>query len=192
MLSAIVYIHGFNSSPQSHKAQQFRQWMAIHHPMYTLHIPALAPYPLDAIHQLENLAKQAPHSTGFIGSSLGGFYATWLAEKFAAPAVLINPAINPFETLSRYLGENQNFHTQERYTLTQQHVDDLRSLYVEKTSHPERLRVLLQTGDETLDFREAATHFYQSPVVIEYGGDHAFQNIERHFSAMLQFLQQHR
>lgn len=181
---AIVYIHGFNSSPQSHKAQLFKQWMAVNHPDITLHIPSLQPFPLDAIAQLDALASLSPKHTGFIGSSLGGYYAAHLAEKWRAPAVLINPAIRPFETLSRYLGENENFHTQERYVLTQQHVDDLRGLYVERTAHPEKILLMVQTADETLDFHEATAHFYNSPAIIEYGGDHAFQNAEQHFQRM--------
>jgi predicted esterase YcpF (UPF0227 family) len=156
-----------------------------------LHIPALKPYPLDAIAQLEELASLNKKHTGFIGSSLGGFYAVHLAEKFNTPAVLINPSVKPFETLSQYLGENENFHTRERYILTQQHVDDLRSLFVPQLTNPERLLLLTQTGDETLDFREGTAHFHSSPAIIEYGGDHAFQNAERHFPLMLQFLQQH-
>ncbi len=188
---SIVYIHGFNSSPQSHKAQQFSQWIARHHPAVTLHVPALKPFPQDAIAQLEELALHAPGKTGFIGSSLGGFYAVHLAEKFSAPAVLINPSVRPFETLSRYLGENENFHTQERYVLTQQHVDDLRAAYVANPAAPEKLLLMVQTADETLDFREATAHFCHSPALIEYGGDHAFQQAERHFSFMLAFLRQH-
>ena len=188
---SIVYIHGFNSSPQSHKAQLFKNWMNATHPDITLHIPALKPYPLDAIAQLEELTNLNKNNTGFIGSSLGGFYAVHLAEKFNAPAVLINPSVKPFETLSRYLGENENFHTQERYTLTQQHVDDLRSLFVPQPTNTEKLLLLTQTGVETLDYREGTAHFHTSPAIIEYGGDHAFQNAERHFPFMLKFLQQH-
>jgi predicted esterase YcpF (UPF0227 family) len=187
MTASIVYIHGFNSSPQSHKAQQFQRWIHQTHPDITLHIPALEPFPRDAIAQLEALAN-LDRKTGFIGSSLGGFYAVYLAEKFNAPAVLINPSVRPFDTLSRYLGENENFHTQQRYVLTQQHVDDLQSLFVEKPSHPEKLLLLTQTGDETLDFHEATQHFHSSPAIIEYGGDHAFQHADRHFPFMLQFI----
>jgi len=185
---SVVYIHGFNSSPQSHKAQLFSRWLTQHHPDIVLHTPALQPFPLDAMAQLEALANLNPANTGFIGSSLGGFYAVNLAEKFNSPAVLINPAVRPFETLSRYLGENENFHTKERYVLTQQHVEDLRSLYIAEPTHPEKLLLLVQTADETLDYREATSQFRSSPAVIEYGGDHAFQNAERHFAAMLNFI----
>ena len=185
----VVYIHGFNSSPQSHKAQQFSQWIAAVHPEVCLHVPALRPYPLEAMAQLETLANAAKGGLGFIGSSLGGFSATYLAEQFRSPAVLVNPAVRPFETLSRYLGENENFHTREHYVLTQQHVDDLRTLYVEVPSQPQRLLLMVQTGDETLDYREACSHYRASPAIIEYGGDHAFQDADRHFATMLAFLQ---
>lgn len=188
MSLSIVYIHGFNSSPQSHKAQCFSRWIADTHPDVILHVPALKPFPLDAIAQLEQLARLNLGHTGFIGSSLGGFYAVNLAEKFNAPAVLVNPSVRPFETLSRYLGENENFHTQERYTLTEQHVEDLQSLYIATPQHPEKLILLTQTGDETLDFREGTAHFHSSPAIIEYGGDHAFANADRHFPLMLDFL----
>lgn len=187
----IIYLHGFNSSPLSSKAQQISHWIATHHPDVRLEIPALKPFPLDAMAQITALADQAPGKLGFIGSSLGGFYASYLAEKFGAPAVLINPAVRPYETLARYLGENENFHTQEKYVLEQQHVDDLRSLYVTQHSQPEKLLLMVQTADETLDFREATAHFHRSPAVIEYGGDHAFQGADRYFALWLDFLRSH-
>lgn len=184
----IVYIHGFNSSPLSHKAQLLQQWLASTHPQVVLVLPSLKPYPLDAIAQLEALIKAAPGKVGLVGSSLGGFYAAYLAEKYALPAVLVNPAVRPFDTLSRYLGENENFHTQEKYVLTQQHVDDLRSLFVEKPSRPHDLWLMVQTADETLDYREATAHYCKSPALVEYGGDHGFQGFERFFMPMLAFL----
>jgi predicted esterase YcpF (UPF0227 family) len=188
---SIIYIHGFNSSPQSHKAQQFKQWAAEYCPDIILHIPLLSPFPLVAIAQLTSIANLSAGRTGFIGSSLGGFYASYLADTFNAPAALINPSVRPFASLSNHLGENENFHTSERYVLTQQHIEDLRSLYVEKSAHPNKLLLLVQTGDETLDFREATAHFYHSPTIIEYGGDHAFQYAERHFPLIVDFLLQH-
>ncbi len=187
----VIYIHGFNSSPLSHKAQQWQRWLDAEQPDVRYAIPALKPYPLDAIQQLSALIQAAPGAVGLVGSSLGGYYATYLAEKFSVPAVLINPAVRPFETLSRYIGENENFHTQEKYVLNQQHVDDLATLYISRTTRPEQLWLLVQTADETLDYREATAHFYRSPAVIEYGGDHSFQHAERFFPAMLDFLLQH-
>lgn len=185
----VMYVHGFNSSPQSHKAQLLQQWLREHHPTVRCELPALSPFPLEAMTQLRAIVQAAPGGVGVVGSSLGGFYAASLAEQFGVRAVLINPAVRPFDSLSRYLGENENFHTQERYVLTQQHVDDLATLYVPVPSQPARLWVMLQTADETLDFREASAHYQHCPMLVEYGGDHSFQRIERWFAPMLAFLQ---
>ena len=186
----VVYIHGFNSSPQSHKAQLLQQWLTAQHPSVQCVLPALSPFPQEAMAQLHAIVRAAPGGVGLIGSSLGGFYASYLVEHEGVPAVLINPAVRPFDTLSRYLGDNENFHTRERYVLTQQHVDDLAALYVPALSHPQRVWLMVQTADETLDFREATQHYVRSPALVEYGGDHSFQHIERWFAPMLAFLQQ--
>lgn len=185
----LVYIHGFNSSPASHKARQLQHWLDAEQPTVQYAIPSLSPFPLEAMAQLTAIVQNAPGRVGLIGSSLGGFYAAYLAERFQLPAVLINPAVRPFDTLSRYLGENENFYTQERYELTQQHVDDLQSLFVERPSRPQQLWLMVQTADETLDYREATTHYRHSPAVIEYGGNHSFEAIERFFTPILAFLQ---
>lgn len=188
MISDILYIHGFNSSPQSYKAQAFSRWLAVSAPHIALQVPALSPYPLEAIAQLQALIDEhAP--AGLIGSSLGGFYATYLAERYNTRACLINPSVYPFETLAHYLGSNQNLYTHERYQFEQQHVEQLRSLYLPELQRPRNLLLLQQTGDETLDYREACARYRQSPAIIEAGGDHAFQGIDRYFPAMLRFLE---
>lgn len=187
----VVYIHGFNSSPASHKAQQLQHWLDVEQPAVHYAIPSLSPFPREAMAQLTAIVQNAPGGVGLIGSSLGGFYAAYLAEQFRLPAVLINPAVRPFDTLSVYLGENENFYTQERYVLTQQHVEDLQSLFVAHPSRPQQLWLMVQTADETLDYREATRHYRRSPAVIEYGGNHSFDAIERFFKPMLAFLQKH-
>jgi predicted esterase YcpF (UPF0227 family) len=185
----VIYIHGFNSSPLSHKSTQLRQWLKKWHPEIHIHIPALPIEPLEAIAQIEAIVKNTTGNIGLIGSSLGGFYAAFLAEKFDAPAVLINPAVRPFNTLSQHLGENKNYYDNKIDTLEQQHVDDLRMLFTEKHNNPQRLLLMVQTADQTLDYREATTHYWRIPAIIEYGGNHSFQNAARFFPTMLQFLQ---
>lgn len=189
MAAQLIYIHGFNSSPQSFKAQQFSRWLKEKHPQIKLAVPALSPYPAQAMQQLRAIAEDASAGTlGLIGSSLGGFYATYLAEHYGCRACLINPSVFPFQTLAKYLGENQNFHTLEKYDFTQAHVDELQTLYIERISRPQDLLLLQQTGDETLDYREACARYAAGPAIIEAGGDHAFQNAERYFGTMLRFL----
>ena len=122
------------------------------------------------------------------GSSLGGFYATWLAEQFDCRAALINPAVRPHTLLKKYLGENKNYHTGESWRFEQRHVDTLREMYLPTIRHPERYLVLLQTGDETLDYRDAAEYYRDCKLVIEQGGSHAFDHFESHIPKILDFL----
>ena len=182
-----IYVHGFNSSPLSAKAQQtmalFRQRGA----EQQLLVPDLAVYPEEAIKQLESLVDSS-ESVVLIGSSLGGFYATWLTEHFdQARAVLVNPAVAPHRLLEGMLGMTQNYHTGARYELTQTHVEQLRALYLEKLRHPERLLLLQQVGDETLDYRDAVGYYSASAQIVQPGGSHAFDNFESMLPLIIEF-----
>lgn len=187
----LLYIHGFNSSPQSHKASVFKQWLAQRCPQITYEVPYLKPYPADAIEQLERLVESyraKNEVVGLVGSSLGGFYAAYLAEKYHLRAVLVNPSVRPFELLHRYIGENKNFYNDDHYLFEQKHVDELKRFYVPQHKHPENLLLMVQSGDESLDFKEATAKYTMSENIIEYGGDHGFQGFERWFEYILQFL----
>lgn len=187
----LLYIHGFNSSPQSHKAATYKTWLTEQHPQIVYEVPYLRPYPAEAIAQLETIVEtylQKKEPIGLVGSSLGGFYAAWLAEKYNLRAVLVNPSIRPFELLSRYIGENKNFHNDDHYVFEQKHVDELKTFYIPQHTHPENLLLMVQTGDESLDYKEATAKYIGSQNIIEYGGDHGFQQFERWFEYILQFL----
>jgi predicted esterase YcpF (UPF0227 family) len=152
-------------------------------------IPKIPPVPADAIELLQQHADSIneDHDLSLIGSSLGGFYATWLAEKYHCPAVLINPAIKPHELLMKYLGENKNYYTAESWVLDQSHIAQFKKLYIEKVTTPERYLLLLQTGDDTLDYREALEKYPDSPAVVEQGGSHEFSGFERYLDKILSF-----
>lgn len=186
---ALIYIHGFNSSPASLKARQTADWLSINAPDITYICPALSSKPDLAIEQLSTLIKNTSDSVGLIGSSMGGYYATWLAEKYDLRAVLVNPAVRPYEFMLEYLGENANYHTGERYLLEPKHVDMAKSLEVASLKTPKNYWVLLQTGDEVLDYRQAEARYADCDLVIEEGGDHSFQHFERHLPAIIDFLQ---
>jgi len=143
-----MYLHGFNSSPQSHKAQVLERYLADQGLGAEYACPALPPLASDAIRAIEARIKGSEVS--FVGSSLGGFYATYLAEKYGARAALINPAIDPHIGLRAYLGPQKNLHTGELYELTESHLRDWQSLYVPRIS-PKRYLLLVETGDEVLD-----------------------------------------
>ena len=186
---ALIYIHGFNSSPASFKAKQTAHWLSANAPDISYTCPALSSKPDLAIEQLQSLIENTPGPIGLIGSSMGGYYATWLGEKYGLKAVLINPAVRPCEFMLECLGENANYHTGERYILEQHHVEIVRDLDVDLFKNPKNYWVLLQTGDEVLDYRQAEARYANCYLTIEQGGDHSFQHYEQHLSSIIDFLQ---
>jgi len=192
-LKAVIYLHGFNSSPQSEKAQLTQQYISSHSDL-RVYVPALTVAPLDAIACAHRLVEQIGVSNlaGFIGSSLGGFYSLYLQRYYSqacpAKAVLINPAIRPYELLVDYLGENQNLHTGERYHVDRSHMTELQSLVVEPIKQPKHTLLLTQTHDEVLDYRQAVSFLDGSSMWIHYGGSHAFEGYRQVLPSILAFL----
>jgi len=185
----ILYLHGFNSSPQSYKAQAMLRHMQQAKLSSQLCIADIPPRPSDAEPYLLTLAAELNdrYQLSVVGSSLGGFYATWLAEQFDLRAVLINPAVMPHERLVEYLGENENYQTGETWTFTQEDIDTLESMVPTSIAHPEKYRVLLQTGDETLDYQQALQKYAGCPSIVEQGGSHEFSGFERYLDKILSF-----
>ncbi|MGD9659649.1 MAG: YqiA/YcfP family alpha/beta fold hydrolase [Porticoccaceae bacterium] len=184
----LLYLHGYNSSPDSTKARQLQAWLAREHPNIEYVCPFQSPFADKIGEQLLDVSKDFDWSnTLVIGSSMGGFFATWLAEKFACKAVLINPAVRPWEAVEDLAGTQTNYHTGETFILTEQDVNDFRHYGVDTISHPENLWVLLQTADEVLDYRKAESFYKGCRLTIEEGGDHSFQGFERFFSDIIRF-----
>ena len=179
----IVYLHGFNSSPQSHKAQVFARHMAERALAAEFACPTLPPSAREAIRVAERLAGK---SVCYVGSSLGGFYATYLVEKHGGRAVLVNPAIDPHIGLRTYLGPQKNQYTGEPYELTEAHLDEWRELYVPKIT-PSRYLLLVETGDEVLDYRRAVERYAGAERVVVRGGDHSLQSFPTHLARILSF-----
>jgi uncharacterized protein len=183
----IVYLHGFNSSPLSIKARLMEARMAELDALDLLACPALPHAPNEAIAAVEVLLPDDPSQVTFVGSSLGGFYATHLAEKHGARAVLINPAVKPHLLLAPYVGEQENLYTKARWTLTAQHLAQLQALEVEPVTRPERYMLLIETGDDVLDWRLAVAKYAGARQVIVEGGDHGFASFTDHVDAILRF-----
>jgi predicted esterase YcpF (UPF0227 family) len=172
----VLYLHGFNSSPQSMKALQTKAYFSINFPDVNFYSPQLASSPEGVIKQLEGLienANSADEPWCFIGSSLGGYFSTYLSEKYQGKAVLINPAVKPYELMSNYLGEQTNPHTGEVYQIEQHFIASLEGLE-QKVITKNNYLVMVQTGDEVLDYRQATEKYDNCQLIIQSGGDHSF------------------
>ena len=169
----ILYLHGFTSGPQSHKA------LALGARMHALGLddkflsPQLPAAPKDGIALTEDLIRRHGVTT-VIGSSLGGYYATWLAETFDLKAVLVNPAVVAHLSLQEYIGPQRWLYTGENFEFTMEHVEQLRTIEVPVLAKPERFWLLVETGDETLDYRQAVARYAGARQTVLAGGDHSF------------------
>ena len=184
----IFYLHGFNSSPDSQKARLFVDYC--HRRGVTdVSVPSLSYAPDRAMSLLEAAIAPNPDEIALlVGSSLGGYYATYLAERYNLKAALINPAVAPSDSLQKnFLGRHKNMYTGEEYEFTRAHVDFLRTLNVEKLRTPANYLLFAQTGDEVLDYRLAVRFYAGSEQVVEEGGNHSFENFSGVLPRILQF-----
>lgn len=183
MAKRVIYIHGFNSSQKSYKAVRFGELMANYGVDYC--VPNLNHEPLQAIIKLEQLITP---NTVLLGSSLGGFFATYLSQRYQIPAVVINPAVAPYTLLQPLLGPNYNPYQDYYYDLNNSHINALKALAIDKLKHPELLYLLQQTGDEVLNFQHAVNYYSQCKQLVEFGGDHSYTGFESTFANIVDFL----
>ena len=186
----LLYIHGFLSSPLSVKAQQTKRWLLQHRPDIDYVCPQLTPYPDQCATLLEKCIAAAIQPIYLMGSSIGGFWATWLAEKYNCKAVLINPAVDVLGLMPAYLNMDlKNYHTDDRYYLTQQHYQQLHAYHLRQLKRLENYWLLVQTGDETLDYRLAVEKYTACRQTVEQHGDHSFQGFERFIAPAIEFYE---
>jgi len=184
----LIYLHGFISSPGSFKALKAKEYIQEYSDIEFV-CPQLDNYPAKAIEQVLQLIEKYQYGNlGFIGSSLGGFYATYLAERYQSKAVLVNPAVKPYELLQSYLGEHTHPHTNQAFTLQRQHMQQLIEQDVAQLTHPENFWLLAQKDDETLDYRQAESKYQGCKQTIEPGGDHSFVGFEHFLPQITEFL----
>lgn len=189
--SLLLYIHGFNSSPLSHKANVMKEYCQQHRPDIKVVVPQLPCFPQQAAEYLLNIIEQHKddYQIGLIGSSLGGYLSMWLNRQFGFKAVVVNPAVKPYELLADYLGEQENPYTHQRYVLESVHIDELKALDTPIIKQAKDFWLLQQTEDEVLDYRQAVEKFLGAKQTIEEGGDHSFVNFERYPQQIIKFLQ---
>lgn len=185
----IIYLHGFRSSPASEKARLLARHMASRGMADRFWCEQLPVSPRQAIETVEDVLARSPKTPTLVGSSLGGYYATYLAEKHDLRAILINPAVVPHETLARFVGVQTNVYTGETFEFTREHLTELEQLNVPQLSRPERFWLLVETGDEVLDYRQAVQKYAGARQTVIEGGDHSFQHFPDYLDAIVEFAE---
>ena len=170
----LLYLHGFRSSPLSTKARETAAWVQARHPAVHWWCPQLPPSPRDAMALIDRGTADWPRdATAVIGSSLGGFYASVLAERIGCPAVLLNPAVAPARDLARHVGETTAFHSDERFFFEPCFIAQLAAITPAAITRPERFFAIIAKGDEVLDWREMSARYAGCRIKLLDGGDHA-------------------
>jgi predicted esterase YcpF (UPF0227 family) len=189
----LLYLHGFRSSPRSAKAQRLagvigtRQAAGQH---LTWASPQLPPSPTQAMSDIQAITQDWPRETMVvIGSSLGGFYATVVAEQLGCRAAVINPAVAPARDLARYIGELTSFHDpQDHFFFRPEFIDEFTAINPYPITQPERYWTLIAQGDEVLDSTEMQAHYPGVAGKLLPGSDHAVSDFEDHLGDLLAFL----
>jgi predicted esterase YcpF (UPF0227 family) len=185
----LLYLHGFRSSPHSTKARRMADWVQQHRPDLRWWCPQLPPSPRQAVALLdEGLAAWPAQGTAVIGSSLGGFYATVLAERLGCAAALLNPAVDPARDLAAHIGETTAWHSEERFFFRPEFIDELRALRPPQISRRERYFAVIAKGDELLDWREMTARYAGCRIKLLEGGDHALSDFDEHLPDITGFL----
>lgn len=186
----LLYLHGFRSSPLSFKAQAMAAAVREGHPAVNWWCPQLPPSPRAAMELLHDGTRDWPREAmAVVGSSLGGFYATCVAEDTGCRAVLLNPAVHPARDLGRYIGEQTAWHDpSEHFYFAPEFVDELRALERGPVTRPDRYFAVIAKGDEVLDWREMTGRYPGVRTKLLEGGDHALSDFHAHLDEVLAFL----
>jgi uncharacterized protein len=188
--SHVLYLHGFRSSPKSAKARAMEAWMRVHRPEVAWWCPQLPPSPKEAMALVfERLASWPIERMAVVGSSLGGFYATVVAERTGCRAALLNPAINPARDLAGHIGDLTSFHDpDDHFYFRPEYVTQLRVMTPRAITRPERYFAVIAKGDEVLDWREMSARYAGATLRLLEGGDHALSNFDADLPHLLAFL----
>jgi len=190
-ITHLLYLHGFLSSPASAKAQQTAAAVARRHPRVTWLCPQLDASPRQAMASVLHATAHWPGaSRAVMGSSLGGFYATWLAEQWGCKAVLLNPAVRPARDLAPHVGEHALWHdSSQHFVLEPTHIDELRAMEIPRPTDLSRYFAVIARGDEVLDAAEMRRHYEGARIKLLPGGDHGLSDYAQHLDDILAFLE---
>ncbi len=187
----LLYLHGFRSSPQSAKARQMAAHVAQHHPAVRFWSPQLPPSPRAAMELVSaGVAGWPKQRMAVVGSSLGGYYASWVAEQLRCPSVLLNPAVHPARDLAQYIGTTTaQWHApDEHFFFAPEFVAELQALDVRDAPPAAPQLAIIAKGDEVLDWREMVARYPQARLRLLDGSDHGLSDFDDHLGAIVQFL----
>jgi predicted esterase YcpF (UPF0227 family) len=189
-LSHLLYLHGFRSSPQSTKARRVAAWIGTHRPEVVWACPQLPPSPRQAIEDVAATIDAWPSAQmAVIGSSLGGFYATIVAERSGCRAVLLNPAVDPARDLATFIGEQRAWHGEERFFFRPEYLDELRAIAPPAhLTQPDRYFAVIAKGDELLSWHEMSARYAGCHLRLIEGSDHALSDFDAYLPEVLAFL----
>jgi|TARA_B100001094_G_scaffold104214_1_gene100496 predicted esterase YcpF (UPF0227 family) len=188
MNNTILYFHGFKSSSDSTKAKDLHKFISRQTRNTILITPNIHDNFHDAHDQIVNLIESNQPNIFFMGSSLGGYYASFFSQKYNKKAVLINPAIPPLKDFEMHLGKNKNYSNGNKFIITKNDIDYIRSLSYKKILKPKNLMILLESGDEILNYNDTSSYFSGSHIDILYGGDHSYSSFKEKFNKIQDFL----
>jgi predicted esterase YcpF (UPF0227 family) len=183
----LIYLHGFKSGPGSVKATQLKRHMHALGLAALYDCPQLPHQPAAAIALIEKRIRTSPTPVTLIGSSLGGYYATWLAEQYNLRAIMVNPAVVAAMSLRDYVGPQQNMYSGETFEFTEGHIAELEAIEVATITRPARYLLLAETQDEVLDYRLAVAKYQGATQIVLDGGDHSFTRFADYLDTILQF-----
>lgn len=186
----LLYLHGFRSSPQSTKARTMAQHVHNHHPDVTWFCPQLPPSPRAAMELVMAQVQDWPSAhMAVIGSSLGGYYASWVAHHKQCKSVLLNPAVYPDQSLEHHIGQHTSWHNPEDvFFFKREYIQELRDLALHEQAAPAAQLGIFAKGDEVLDWRQMVARYPQAEQLVLEGGDHALSDFDSHLSRILDFL----
>ena len=188
MNRTVLYFHGFASSSNSNKAKVLEKYISKNYKSAEIIIPDLDNNFKLAVSQIHILINRAKYPIVFVGSSLGGYYASYFSTKLKTKSVLINPAIPPLKDFEIYLGENENYITGEKFTITPEDIRYIRKMSYKKYTNAENTYVLLESGDEVLKYKETAKYFSGSYLDIIYGGSHSYESLDEKLKNIVNFI----
>ena len=188
MFKTILYFHGFKSSSDSGKAQDFKKFIENKTSQTKIIIPDLEDDFKEAHEQIKTLIDKSNPNILYMGSSLGGYYALYFAQLYKSKSVLINPAIPPLNDFEIHLGKNENYATGNKFTISKDDISYVRSLHHKKILEPKNNLILLESGDEILNYVESSSYFRGSYIDIFYGGNHSYTSIKEKFTKIKDFF----